>query len=135
LTPFGDGPRFLIRDNDRKVGVAFDSVARGAGAQVISIPLMSPKANAHVERMIGSIRRQCLDHMLVYNELHLQWLLGEYRRYFNEARPHQDIGQRRPNAFAQQARVTPRSRSRTSAPSAAQSVGTLRDARSLGWPL
>jgi hypothetical protein len=60
LTPFGDGPRFLIRDNDRKFGDAFDSVARGAGVQIIRTPLMSPKANAHVERMFGSVRRRIL---------------------------------------------------------------------------
>jgi hypothetical protein len=71
LTPFGGGPTFLIRDNDRKFGQALDAVARGAGTQVVRKPLMSPKANAHVERMIGSIRRECLDHMLVHNEQHL----------------------------------------------------------------
>ncbi len=63
------------------------------------------RANAHVERMIGSVRRECLDHVLVHNEVHLQRVLDEYRRYFNEARPHQGIGQRRPNAFAQDARA------------------------------
>jgi transposase InsO family protein len=92
LTPFGDGPRFLIRDNDQKFGDVFDSVARGAGIQTIRTPLMSPKANAHVERMIGSIRRECLDHALVHNEVHLQRVPDEYRRYFNEARPHQGRG-------------------------------------------
>ena len=60
--------------------------------QIIRIPLMSPKANAHVERMIGSLRRECLDHVLVHNEFHLQQVLNEYRRYFNEARPHQGLG-------------------------------------------
>jgi transposase InsO family protein len=105
LTPFGRGPTFLIRDNDRKFGEAFDAVARGAGTQVICTPLMSPKANAHVERMIGSVRRECLDHVLVHNEQHLQRVLDEYRQYFNEARPHQGIGQRRPDAFAQEPRA------------------------------
>jgi transposase InsO family protein len=62
---------------------------------------MSPKANAHVERMIGSIRRECLDHMLVHNEQHLQRVLTHYREYFNSARPHQGIDQRRPDAFVQ----------------------------------
>jgi transposase InsO family protein len=63
------------------------------------------QANAHVERMIGSVRRECLDHVLVHSEFHLQQVLNEYRRYFNEARAHQGIGQRRP-AFAQLARAT-----------------------------
>jgi hypothetical protein len=76
LTPFGAGPTFV-----------FDAVASGAAAKIIRTPLMSPEANAHVERMIGSVRRECLDHLLVHNELHLQRVLNEYRRYFNEARP------------------------------------------------
>lgn len=105
LTPFGTGPSFVIRDNDQKFGDVFDSVAQGVGARVIRTPLMSPKANAHVERMIGSVRLECLDHVLVHNELHLQRALDEYRRYFNEARPHQGIGQRRPNAFPRDARA------------------------------
>jgi transposase InsO family protein len=105
LTPFGAAPKFLIRDNDQKFGEAFDAVASGAGAQIIRTPLMSPKANAHVERMIGSVRRECLDHVLVHNELHLKRVLDEYRSYFNEARPHQGIGQKRPIAFAHAARA------------------------------
>jgi transposase InsO family protein len=51
------------------------------------------------------VRRECLDHILVHNEIHLQRVLDEYRRYFNEARPHQGIGQRRPIAFAQDPRA------------------------------
>jgi transposase InsO family protein len=106
LTPFGAGPKFLIRDHDHNFGNAFDAVVRGVGAQTICTPLMSPKANAHVERMIGSVRRECLDHVLVHNERHLQGVLDEYREYFNSARPHQGIAQRRPMAFAQEARAT-----------------------------
>jgi transposase InsO family protein len=67
---------------------------------------MSPKANAHVERMIGSIRRECLDHALVHNEQHLQRVLNQYREYFNGARPHQGISQRRPGVFAEPPRRT-----------------------------
>jgi hypothetical protein len=57
---------------------------------------MAPKANCHVERLIGSLRRECLDHVLILNEAHLQKVLDEYRGFFNHARPHQGIGQRRP---------------------------------------
>jgi transposase InsO family protein len=105
LAPFQAGPKFLIRDHDQKFGAAFDAVVRGAGAQTIRTPLMSPKANAHVERMIGSVRRECLDHMLVHDERHLRRVLDQYREYFNGARPHQGIGQRRPMAFAHEARA------------------------------
>ena len=49
-----------------------------------------------MERLIGSLRRECLEHLLIVNETHLQKVLDEYCRFFNEARPHQGIGQRRP---------------------------------------
>jgi hypothetical protein len=57
---------------------------------------MAPKANCYVERLIGSLRRECLDHLLIVSEAHLQKVLDEYSDFFNEARPHQGIGQRRP---------------------------------------
>jgi putative transposase len=60
---------------------------------------LAPKANAHVERVIGSFRRECLDHLLVFGQAHLQQVLDEYRDYFNRARPHQGLEQRRPEAF------------------------------------
>jgi transposase InsO family protein len=104
LTPFGDGPKFLLRDNDRKSGAAFDAVARGAGTRVICTPILAPKANGHVERLIGTLRRECTDHVLIWGEPHLQRVLDEYRRFYNEARPHQGIEQRRPGAFGLPAR-------------------------------
>src|SRR5260370_23405275 len=99
LTPCGDGPKFLLRDNDRKFGAAFDAVAEGAGTRVIRTPILAPKANGHVERLIGTLRRECTDHVLILGEAHLQGVLDEYRTFFNEGRPHQGIGQRRPSAF------------------------------------
>jgi len=77
LTPFGDGPKFLLRDNDAKFGTVFDRVAAGAGIRVIRTPIRAPKANSHVERLIGSVRRECLDHVLVRSHHHLQQLLDE----------------------------------------------------------
>jgi transposase InsO family protein len=106
LTPFGDGSKFLLRDNDRKFGTAFDAVARGAGTRVIRTPILAPKANGHVERLIGTLRRECTDHVLIWGEAHLQRVLDEYRRFYNEARPHQGIAQRRPGAFSVSARST-----------------------------
>jgi len=105
LTPFGDGPKFLLRDNDAKFGTVFDRVAAGAGIRVIRTPIRAPKANSHVERLIGSVRRECLDLVLVRGHHHLQQLLDEFRAYFNEARPHQGLGQRRPNIANQPART------------------------------
>jgi hypothetical protein len=65
LTPFGDGPKFPLRDNDRKFGAEFDAVAEGAGMRVIRTPILAPKANGYIERLIGTLRRECTDHVLV----------------------------------------------------------------------
>jgi transposase InsO family protein len=92
-TPFGQGPRFLIRDNDRKYGSAFARVAKGTGIEVLPTPYRAPKANAICERFLGSLRRECLDHILILGEGHLRHTLREYIRFFNHARPHQGIGQ------------------------------------------
>ena len=92
-TPFGEGPRFLIRDNDDKFGSSFARVARGTGIEVLKTPYRAPRANAICERFLGSLRRECLDHLLILSERHLYREVGEYREYFNHARPHQGIGQ------------------------------------------
>jgi transposase InsO family protein len=128
LMPFGAGPRFLLRDNDRKFGAEFDAVARGAGTRVIRTPILAPKANGHVERLIGTLRRECLDHMLIWSEPHLQRVLDEYRQFYNDARPHQGIEQRRPALFAMPARSEMRVAGATVA-SRALLGGLLRDYR------
>jgi transposase InsO family protein len=86
-------------------GTVFDDVAKGAGVRVIRTPAMAPKANSHCERLIGSVRRECLDHVLVLGENHLQRVLGQYRDYYNACRPHQGIDQRRPQSFEHPARA------------------------------
>ena len=97
-TPFDTAPRFLIRDNDRKYGPAFDRVAAGSGITVLRTPIRAPRANAACERFLGSVRRECLDHVLVRGEGQLRRVLREYVAYFNTARPHQGIGQAIPDA-------------------------------------
>ena len=92
-TPWGDGPRFLIRDNDDKYGDAFDRVADGSGIEVLPTPYQAPKANAICERFLGSVRRECLDFFLILSERHLYRTMKEYQAYFNHARPHQGINQ------------------------------------------
>ncbi|MDP9311670.1 MAG: integrase core domain-containing protein [Chloroflexota bacterium] len=95
-TPFGQAPRYLIRDNDAKYGSHFDTVAVGTRIKVLRIPFRAPRANAICERLLGSIRRECLDHILLVSEGHLQHVLKEYVMYFNGSRPHQGINQRVP---------------------------------------
>jgi transposase InsO family protein len=92
-TPFGEGPRYLIRDNDRKYGSLFAMVASGTGIEMLRTPYAAPKANAVCERFLGSVRRECLDHFLILSERRLHRVMKEYQEYFNYARPHQGIGQ------------------------------------------
>src|SRR5207244_5358338 len=67
-TPFGEGPRFLIRDNDDKYGPQFGHVAAGAGIKVLRTPVAAPRANTYCERFLGSLRRECLDFMFILSE-------------------------------------------------------------------
>jgi len=90
-TPFGEGPRYLIRNNDSTYGPSFARVA--AGIEVLRTPCRAPRANTICERFLGSLRRECLDHILILGEGHLRRTLKEYARYFNHARPHQGIEQ------------------------------------------
>ncbi len=95
-TPFAERPRFLIRDNDRKYGPRFDQVATASGIRVLRTPIRAPRANAVCERFLGSVRRECLDHLLILGERHLARVLREYVAYFNRDRPHQGLGQATP---------------------------------------
>jgi putative transposase len=97
-TPFGVAPRYLIRDNDSKFGAQFTTVAKGVGIKILKTPSHAPRANAFCERFIGSVRRECLNHMMVFGTRHLHGIICEYVRYFNTLRPHQGLGQRIPTA-------------------------------------
>ena len=73
-----------MRDNDTKLARAFEAVAKGIGTRVVRTPVMGPKASCYVERLIGSLRRECLDHLLIVSEAQLQKVLDEYCDFFNE---------------------------------------------------
>jgi len=88
--------RFLIRDRDSKFTAAFDEVLAGNGARVIKTPVRSPQANSFAERYAGTLRRECLDHLLIYDEGHLRQVLARYAHHYNEHRPHQSREQRPP---------------------------------------
>ncbi len=88
--------RFLIRDRDSKFTAAFDQVFAGNGTRVIKAPVRAPRANAFAERFVGTLRRQCLDHLLIFGDRHLRKVLGEYARHYNGHRAHQARQQRPP---------------------------------------
>jgi putative transposase len=88
--------KFLLRDRDSKFTAAFDEVFAGNGTRVIKIPVRSPRANAFAERFVGTLRRECLNHLLILGEQHLREVLAEYARHYNRHRPHQGLQQRPP---------------------------------------
>ena len=87
----GSGPRFLIRDRDRAYGRELVERARHLGIETILTPIAAPQANAIAERVVGTLRRECLDHLIVVNERHLRLVLREFVRHYNEARPHRAL--------------------------------------------
>lgn len=95
-TPFDQAPRCLSRDRDSKYGQAFTRVAAGSNIEILKTPYRAPKANAICERFLGSVRRECLDHILILGESHLYRVIHEYVQFFNQARPHQGIEQKTP---------------------------------------
>ncbi len=96
-TPYGQAPQYLIRDNDRKFGSNFARVASTSGIKILRTPYRTPQANAVCERFLGSIRRECVDHFLIFHEKQLSRLLQAYVVFFNQARPHQGTRQRIPD--------------------------------------
>jgi putative transposase len=83
--------RFLIRDRDAKYVSAFDEVFRTEGLTILRTPIQAPKANAFAERFVGSLRRECLDRVLILGRAHLESVLRAYIGHFNGHRPHRAL--------------------------------------------
>jgi hypothetical protein len=94
--PWNTAPKYLIRDNDRAFGVAFKARVRAMGIRDRPISFRSPWQNGSVERLIGSVRRECTDHLIVFNAEHFQRILEKYTTYYNEARTHVSLGKDTP---------------------------------------
>ncbi len=90
-TPWGLRPSFLIRDRDRCYGGAFIPRAARLGIETLLTPVQAPKANAIAERLVGTLRRECLDHFIIINERHLRRVLKEYAAHYNRGRPHRAL--------------------------------------------
>jgi transposase InsO family protein len=90
-TPWGRRPKHLLRDRDAVYGGAFRDRAEALGIETVRTPVQSPRANAVAERVIGTLRRECLDHVIPLDERHLSTILAEYVRYYNHDRPHRTL--------------------------------------------
>jgi transposase InsO family protein len=88
--------RFLIRDRDSTFTAAFDAVFADADIRIIRTPVRAPRANAIAERWIGTVRRECLDRLLITGRRHLAVVLQEYLAHYNTHRPHRSLGQHPP---------------------------------------
>jgi transposase InsO family protein len=89
--PWDHAPRYLIRDRDTSYGPVFLQRIRAMGIRDHPIAPRSPWQNAYVERLIGSIRCECLDHMIVFDEAHLHRILRGYAAYYNVSRTHRSL--------------------------------------------
>ena len=90
-TPWGNKPRHLLRDRDAVYGRDFRERARRPAIDAIATPIASPRANAIIERFIGTLRRECLDHLIILDEQHLRSVLAEFVGYYNLERPHRTL--------------------------------------------
>ncbi len=92
------GTVFLLRDHDSKYGEAFDTVFETDEMRVIKSAPQAPRMNAHCERVISTIRREVLDHILITGQAHARQVLAAYEIHYNNHRPHQSRDQRPPEA-------------------------------------
>ncbi len=99
-------PTILIRDRDAKFPAAFDAVFRAENVRVVRTPVRAPRANAVAERWVETVRRECLDWLLILGQRHLEQVLGEYVVHYNAARPHRALELRAPLAHRHLGRPT-----------------------------
>ena len=94
--PWGSAPSYLVRDNDGAYGHVFIRRLQAMGIRDRPIARRSPWQNGYVERFIGTVRRECLDHFLIFGETHLRQILATYAAYYNQVRTHLALGKNVP---------------------------------------
>ncbi|MEU1665320.1 integrase core domain-containing protein [Streptomyces sparsogenes] len=97
--------RFPLRDRDGKYDEAFDAVFQSEEMEMLNSAPQAPCMNAHCERILGSIQREALDHLLIMNEAQARYTLTAYEQHYNERRSHQARNQLPPHAHQQPARA------------------------------
>lgn len=109
-TPWGQQPRYLVRDRDAVFGGDFVPRARRLGIETLLTPIRAPRANAVAERVVRTFRNDCLDHLVPVNERHLRSVLREFVGYYNAERPHRSVALETPHPAARPATGPVRSR-------------------------
>jgi transposase InsO family protein len=97
--------RFLIHDRDSIYSRDFDTALKAMGLTILKTPYQAPQANAFCERLIGTIRRECLNFLIPLSERHLRTILKEWVRQYNQGRPHFSLGPGIPHAGLRYRRV------------------------------
>ena len=110
LDEIGVEPRFLIHDRDAKYPGRFTEFWKTEGVRCMRIPPKAPQANPYVERLHGSIRRECTDHVMVFGERHLRRILRSYFEYYHEDRKHLGLGKETPKGRPVSNRASPSAR-------------------------
>jgi len=100
--PWTSAPAYLVRDNDRAYGHVFTSRVRVMGIRDRPISPGSPWQNGYAERLIGTVRRECVDRMLIFGEAHLRQILSLYASYYNDSRTHLSLRKDTPRGRAVQ---------------------------------
>jgi transposase InsO family protein len=95
--PWDQAPRYILHDRDRIYGEEFTARVKATGIEDVVTARQSPRQNPYCERLIGSIRRECLDHVIVLGEEHLRRMLHAYVDYHHQDRPHQSLKRRPPH--------------------------------------
>ena len=95
-TPWGRTPRHLLRDHDAVYGRDFRARAERIGIEAIATPVASLRANAVVERLIRTLRRECMDQLIILDEQHLRSVLTDFVQYYNLERPHRTLRRETP---------------------------------------
>jgi putative transposase len=103
----GEGYRFVIHDRDRIYSRQLDASLKSLGLSVLKTPYKSPQANSFCERLIGSARRECLDFMIPFNEVHIRQTLKSWTIHYNSARPHSSLGPGTPDRSFPKAELQP----------------------------
>jgi putative transposase len=92
IVPGDDAHRYVIHDRDSIYSEGVDGTLAAMGLTVLRTPVRAPQANAFCERLVGTIRRECLDFVIPLNERHLRQILGEWVGHYNRGRPHSSLG-------------------------------------------